>query len=179
MAALAVRYGAALAALALESGAPEAYRAEAAIILEALKDEDCRKIIEHPKISSQGKREFVDDVFAPHIGADMLGFLYLVIDKNREEFLAEGLQNLIERLDEIAGKIKATAVCARQPNETQLATINKLARDKLGEKVELSIEVDSALIGGFYIQTSSHLFDFTVRKQLAQMKVQLAKGVVG
>ena len=177
MAALAARYGAALTELALESGNPEAYRADAAIILGALEDADCRKIIEHPKICSKKKKEFVDSVFAPHISKDMLGFLYLVIDKNREEFLAEGLENLIERLDELAGTVKATAVCARQPNQSQLAAINELARKKLGDKVELEIDVDPALIGGFYIQTSTHLFDFTVRKQLAQMKATLAEGV--
>ena len=173
MAALAARYGAALTELALESGNATAYREQASIILEALRDENCRKIIEHPKISSSKKKEFIDAVFAEHIGKDMLGFLYLVIDKNREEFLAEGLANMIERLDEIAGAIKATAVCARQPTQGQLVAINELARNKLGEKTQLTIEVDPALIGGFYIQTSSHLFDFTVRKQLEQMKAEL------
>ena len=173
MAALAVRYGAALTELALESGNAAAYREQAVIILEALEDEDCRKIIEYPKLSSAKKKEFVDTVFAQHISKDMLGFLYLVIDKNREAYLAEGLENLIARLDEIAGAVKATAVCARQPTESQLAAINELARKKLGEKTELTVEVDPALIGGFYIQTSSHLFDFTVRKQLSQMKAEL------
>jgi len=175
MAALAARYGAALCELALESGNSAAYRAEAALILEAMQDADCRKIIEHPKISSAKKKEFVDSVFAAHISKDMLGFLYLVIDKNREEFLAEGLENLVARLDDISGKVQATAVCARPPTEAQLAAIRELARKKLGEKVELEVSVDPELIGGFYIQTSSHLFDFTVRKQLSQMKVQLAK----
>ena len=175
MAALASRYGAALADLAVESGNVNAYREQAALILEALKDEDCRKIIEHPKISSAKKKELVKEVFAEHISADLLGFLYLVIDKNREEFLVEGLENLIERLDEIAGISHANVVCARPPTPSQLADIERLARQKLGDKVEISVSVDPALIGGFYIQTATHMFDFSVRRQLAQMKVQLAK----
>ena len=175
MAALARRYGAALSELAVESGNPAAYREQAVIILEAMQDKDCRDIIEHPKIASAQKKEFVDRVFAEHIGQDMLSFLYLVIDKNREEFLVGGLENLIARLDEIAGIVQADVVCARQPTQKQTQEITGLVRKKLGEKARIEISVDEALIGGFYIRTDSHMFDFSVRRQLAQMKDQLVK----
>ena len=173
MGALAQRYGAALSELAVESGNPAAYREQAEIILEAMKDKDCRDIIEHPRIASAQKKEFVRSVFAQHIGQDMLSFLFLTIDKNREEFLAPGLENLIARLDEIAGIVQANVVCARQPTGKQLEEITGLVHKKLGEKARIEVSVDPALIGGFYIQTGGRLLDFTVRKQLAQMKEEL------
>jgi len=173
MAALAQRYGAALCELAMESGNSAAYREQAALIIEAMSGEECRDIIEHPRLSSQKKKAFVDSVFAAHIGQDMLSFLYLAIDKNRESFIVGGLENLIARLDEIAGVVNASVVCARQPTEKQLVEIAALVRKKLGVKAQFEVSVDPSLIGGFYIQTSGHLYDFTVRKQLEQMKAEL------
>ena len=173
MAALARRYGAALSELAVESGDPAAYREQAVIILEALGGKDCREILEHPKVSSAQKKEFVRTVFAGHIGEDLLSFLYLVIDKNRVEFLVGGLENMVARLDEIAGVVNVDVVCARQPSSKQLGEITGLVYKKLGENARIEVSVDPALIGGFYIQAGGCLLDFTVKKQLTQMKEEL------
>ena len=173
MAGLSGRYAAALFDLALESNAPQSYREGSALILQALDDDDCRRILQHPNISSDDKQKFVTSVFAGRVNDDLLGFLRLAVAKNRERVLADALSVLCEKLDALAGKAKATIVSAHKLEHDQIHTLQQLISRKLGQQVEVSVEVDQTLIGGFYIHAQGHLIDCSVKRQLSQIKTSL------
>ena len=175
MAQLSARYAAALFELALENGNAALYREQAVLIRDALNSEECRSVIEHPRVSGAKKKEFLSSVFAGGISEDLLGFLYLAIDKNREGFILPGLNAFIARLDEFAGRTGATVVSADALSEAQLGALRELIGKKLGKEVDITYRVDPSLIGGFYIHADGYLLDRTIKKRLREMKVSLQR----
>ena len=175
MAGLSARYASALFELALESGNAAAYRDQAVLIRDALSDEACRRVIEHPHVSAQQKKELVSRAFAGKISEDLLGFLHLAIDKNRERFILPGLRALIGRLDEHFGRAGATIVSASALSEEQIAALRELIGKKLGKELEISVQIDPSLIGGFYIYADGYLLDRTIKTRLKEMKVSLQR----
>jgi F-type H+-transporting ATPase subunit delta len=175
MASLSARYASALFDLALESGETAGYRDEAAMIKDALSDEDCRRVLEHPHITGTKKKEFIDSIFAGRISKNLLGFLHLVIDKNRVAYLVPGLAAFIERLDQLSGRAGATVVSANELSEKQVLGLNELIGKKLGKKVEANVQVDPSVIGGFYVHADGYLLDYTIKKRLREMKVSLQR----
>ena len=175
MAQLSARYAAALLELALESGNTAQYRQQAVLIRDALREEECRRVLEHPHITGAKKKEFIDSIFAGNINGDLLGFLYLVIAKNREAFLVPGLNSFIDRLDKLSGRTGATVVSAVELSEKQVSALAELIGKKLGKQVEVSVQVDPSLIGGFYVHADGYLLDYTIKKRLREMKLSLQR----
>ena len=175
MAQLSGRYAAALFGLALESGGLGNYREQAAFLRDTLKNEDCRRVIEHPHISGAGKKEFLSALFAGKVSDDLLGFLYLGIDKNREKFLVPGLGAFIARVDEFTGRVDATVVCAAPLDKSQILKLEKLLSKKLDKRVSVSVQVDPSVIGGMCIRADGYFLDMTVKKRLSDMKASLQR----
>ena len=67
MADLSARYATALFELALERGFADDYLQQAAFISTTMQDEDCRRIITHPRIPPEEKFAFLDGAFAGRI----------------------------------------------------------------------------------------------------------------
>ena len=175
MAQLSGRYAAALFDLALESGALASYREQAAFLSDTLQNDDCRRVIEHPHISGAGKKEFLSALFAGKVSDDLLGFLYLGVDKSREKFLVPGLRAFIARADEFTGRVDATALCAAPLDENQILALEKLLSQKLQKRVIVSVRVDPSVLGGVCIQADGYFLDMTVKKRLSDMKASLQR----
>ena len=175
MAQLSGRYAAALFDLALESAKLAEYREQAAFLSDTLKNEECRRIIEHPHISGAGKKEFLGALFAGKVSDDLLGFLYLGIDKNREKFLVPGLNAFIARVDEFTGRVDATVVCAAPLDKSQILEMEKLLSKKLQKRVNVCVQVDTSVIGGFCVRADGYFLDMTVKKRLSDIKASLQR----
>ena len=104
---LSLLYASALFELALESGSTDGFLNQAALIRDTLEDTECQQILCHPHISAAEKHAFFSKAFAGHVHADLLGFLFLVAEKNREKYLLPALTLLIDMIDKHNGKVKA------------------------------------------------------------------------
>ena len=177
MAALARRYGLALFELALEDGGTGSFRAGAVLALSVLSDPETERVVLHPKIPGEEKKELLARAFGDKIPVELVSFFRLTIDKGRAAYLVAGLEDFIRRMDAHMGNILARVVSARPLEERQLSRIKELMEARLGKKVEILAEVDPAVIGGFYIHADGYLFDNTIRKRLADIKTSLQRGV--
>ena len=170
MADLSTRYARSLFELAIERGLASDYKEQAAFISDAFSDEECKRIITHPRIPMAEKYAFLDGAFAGRIHEDLLGFMRLTVAKNREEFLAPALDVLVEMIHRhqnftTAKVVSAAVLTPEQENRLKLSLMRKL-----GKQVELMVEVDASLIGGFRLHVDGHVFDRTVRRMLKDMK---------
>ena len=170
MADLSIRYATALFELALERGLVSDYLQQAAFISAAMKEEDCKRIITHPRIAPDDKFAFLDGAFAGRIHDDLLGFMRLTVTKNREDYLApalDALVNMIRRHQKYATAKVVSAVALTPEQESQLRIV--LTR-KLGKTIDLSVDVDASVIGGFRLHVDGHVFDRTIKNLLKDMK---------
>ena len=176
MAELNVRYATALFDLAAECGMLNEYFDQVVAVRDALQSDEGRSFMEHPDISDKDKHEFLEAVFAGNLYDDIKGFLYLLIAKNREKLIVPALSAFIDLVDSHNGKTTAAVVSAVQLNEQQISSLKNVLEKKLNKQVEISAKVDSSLIGGLYIHVDGYFIDYTVRKQLNDLKDSIKGG---
>jgi len=174
---LSVLYASALFDLAKQQDACDDFLDQALFLHEALTDEDCRRVVTHPQISEAEKRDFFNKAFAGHINRDLLSFLYLVVEKNREAYLVPALSALIGMIKRYNGKVTANVSFAAPPEESQLAEIKRILSGKLGKNVDISIKVDPALIGGPFIFVDGFYIDWTVKTRLNDLTVAIKETI--
>ena len=173
---LSVLYASALFDLAKERGDIDGFLAQAKLVYESLQDADCQRILVHPHITETEKRDFFTKAFAESISSDLLGFLFLVADKNREVFLIPALSAVIEKIEHYNNKITAKVFFASELSDDQLAAMKDMLCRKLSKTVEISLKIDPSVIGGPYIFVDGFYLDWTVRKRLRDLTVYMKEG---
>jgi len=170
MADLSTRYATALFELALERGLIVDYLQQAAFISTTMQNAEFERIITHPRIPETEKFAFLDGAFAGRIHDDLLGFMRLTVTKNREEYLAPALDALVTMISRYQNHTTAKVVSAVALTPEQERQLMIILTRKLGKTVELSVEVDAHVIGGFRLHVDGYVFDHTLRHLLKGMK---------
>jgi len=173
---LSALYASALFDLAKERGDVDGFLDQVKLIFDSLQDADCQRILVHPHITESEKRNFFTKAFAEHVNNDLLGFLYLVADKNREVFLIPALSAVIEKIEHYNNKITAKVFFASELSDSQIAAMKELLCRKLNKTVEISLKIDPSVIGGPYIFVDGFYLDWTVRKRLRDLTVYMKEG---
>jgi F-type H+-transporting ATPase subunit delta len=172
MAELSVRYASALFDLASEDNDRllDEFYEQAASVRDALRTEDCLGVIESPSVPKSEKYKFIEEVFAENIHEHLYGFLYLQISKGHEKCILASLSAFIEAVDIYHGKTTAYVVSATELSGGQIEALREMLSKKLNKQVEVEARVDPQLIGGFYIHIDGYLIDYTIKKQLNDLR---------
>ena len=170
---LSVLYASALFDLAVQKGLTGEFLDGASLIRDSLLDTGYQRTLVHPHIPAFEKQKFFNKVFSERIHPDLLGFLYLTTDKNREAFLLPALSALIGLIERYNGKITSTVYFASEVDETQLAQMKKTLTAKLNKDVEISLKIDPSIIGGPYILVDGYYIDWTVKKRMNDLLVYM------
>lgn len=194
MAKLSERYAKALLELSEEKGTVEKDLKNAQSIVDKLKRQDVQLFLKHPHIPDAAKKRFFQEVcagdfssntsgdFSRNLPGDfsghMMGFLYLMVKKNRETLIIPALTEYIDLAKRILGLMEAKVVSAKPLTEMQLQAISALLSKKFNMQVDLEHKVDPDVIGGFYILADGKVFDCTVRAELNRIKERLKRGVM-
>lgn len=97
-------YGEALFELAVEEGREDEFLSEIAQLKELLDaNPDFGKLMNHPKILKEEKLKVLEEVFEGRISKELLGFLYLVVNKDRYGDIDEILDFFISEVKKLKG----------------------------------------------------------------------------
>jgi len=173
---LSALYATALFELALERDAVDDFLSQATLVHEMLQDAQVRSVLVHPHIQGAEKREFFKKSFGEYLHGDMLGFLFLVTEKNREAFLIPALAAFIGMVERYLKKVTAEVSFATELDDKQIAEMKQMLSGKLGKTVEVSLKVDPSVIGGPYIYVDGYYLDWTVKKRLRDLTVHMKEG---
>ena len=176
MAKLKDRYANALLEISEEAGTLEKDLEEVILVRDTLKSHDVQVFLVHPHVPDSTKNQLFQKVFSDKISKYLMGFLYLMVRKNRESLIIPTLTEYINCTNRKLGKIEAKVVSAKELTERQIESIRITLSNKLGMNVEIEAKVDPDVIGGFYVLIDGHIFDRTVRSQLNIMKQRLKRG---
>jgi len=173
---LGIRYATALFQISEEGGLLNEYLEQAKLICSALDQEDAIRLLTHPRITGEEKFTFLNKAFGELIHQDLLGFIRLVIDKNREEFLVPALYKLIDLIDQRQNRTTAKVVSAVPLTDAQAAQISSILSKKLNKEVDLTVLVDTSQIAGLSILVDGYYVDRTVKSMLKDMKETIKRG---
>lgn len=176
MASLKERYANALLELSEESGTLEKDLEQVTLIHDALKEGEVQAFLMHPHILDSVKNQLFEKVFSESITKHLMGFLHLMVRKNRESLIIPVLAEYINCTNKRLGKIEAKVVSAKTLTEEQMKSIQVALSKKTGMQVKIEAKVDPSVIGGFYILVDGRIFDGTVRSKLNIMKESLKRG---
>jgi F-type H+-transporting ATPase subunit delta len=175
LSAVAERYAAALADVAVERKNSETIKQNLAAFVEAFSSiADLRNALESPALNAEVKRKVIAEV-AGKMGLDVAvrNFIYLVVDHRRTEILPEMEQAFVSELNERLGIVDAEVTSAHDLNDDEKRQLRSVLEQRTGKKVEARFQIDGALLGGAVVRLGSTIYDGSVRDQLKRLREQL------
>ena len=129
-------------------------------------EEKLFQILHHPKIKESEKRDLIDSLFKDRLSEEMINFLYILIDKRREGYILQIVEEYTKMFNEHEDIIKVIAVTAVAMEDKAKGKLAEVLKDKLKKTIELTNEIDKKLIGGVLLKIEDKLIDGTVKGQL-------------
>jgi F-type H+-transporting ATPase subunit delta len=132
----------------------------------------------HPRVPLQAKKSLLKSVFGNDVAVYVLNFLLLIVDKRRESFLPQIIEQFVVLANE-ARNIAIAKVTTFLPlsDSEEVALTQKLAI-LTGKNIQLQIHTDPSIIGGVIVRLGDKLIDGSVKRQLDRLKVQLLNSQV-
>ena len=170
-------YGNALFELAVEEDKVDSLMEEIQVLRKILLDEtEWNKLMHHPKIVKEEKIKMLETVFQASIQKELMGFLSLVVIKDRYSDIDAILAYFLDRVKELKGIGVAyiTTASDLQPDQEKQIEEKLLVTTKYN-KMEMHYSVDKKLIGGMVIQIGDRVVDSSVSTKLSELQRQLMK----
>ncbi|MDE7017576.1 MAG: F0F1 ATP synthase subunit delta [Lachnospiraceae bacterium] len=170
-------YGDALFELAVEENKVDSLLKEIGVLQAVLKENDeFGKLMTHPKINKDEKLQVVTDVFKGRVSDELLGFLTIIISKDRYQEIDEILSYFLSEVKKYKGIGVATVTTAVPLREEQCKKIEQKLLDTTNYKsMEMNYELNAALIGGMVIRIGDRVVDSSISTKLNELQKDLLK----
>jgi F-type H+-transporting ATPase subunit delta len=173
--ALASRYAAALADVAMEQNSGDRVKSDLAAFVDTFLDSaDLRNFIETPAIGPEVKHKVIEELAARmNLAPAVRNFAYLIVNHRRTEMLREIQQAFETELNARLGIAKAEVTSARELNAAERERVTKALERRTGKRIEARFLRDESLVGGAVVRVGSTVYDGSVREQLTRLREQL------
>jgi len=170
-------YGEALYELALEENKVDSLTEEIQSLRQILaENEDLNRLMNHPKIVKEEKLQVMRNIFEGKMDGELLGFLTLIITKDRYNEIDNILQYFLDKVKELKGigvVYVTTAVALKTPQRERVTA--KLLETTKYQRMEMHYSVDQSLIGGMVIRIGDRVVDSSIRSKLDTLQKKLMK----
>lgn len=137
---------------------------------------DFLPLLMNPKLTKEELADIVHSVFDGKISEEIMNFMLLLIEKNRQRNILEILTYFQERCKEYyhVGTVYVTAPMPLSGVQKQRLEAN-LLRDTHYQKLEMHYRIDKTIIGGLVIRIGDRVVDTSVRSRLDKLTSELYK----
>jgi F-type H+-transporting ATPase subunit delta len=170
-------YGDALFELAVEENKVDDLLDEIGQLQKVLQENvDFGRLMTHPKINKDEKIQVVTDVFKGRISDELLGFLTIIISKDRYQEIDGILEYFLTEVKKYKGIGVATVTTAVPLREEQCKKVEQRLLDTTDFKsMEIHYKQDAALIGGMVIRIGDRVVDSSISTKLNELQKDLLK----
>jgi F-type H+-transporting ATPase subunit delta len=166
-------YAQAAFALAQERNALAAW-GEALHLAEAVVTEPTvAATLDNPRLTAGDKESLLLSICGDRLGAEQRGFLRVLVQADRIALLPQIRTQFLALKDSAEGVAKARIDSAFPLSAAELADLTGALERHFGRRIEATVEVDPALIGGARITLGDTVIDGTVQAQLQAMAREL------
>ncbi len=169
-------YGDALFETAMEEEKVDALYEEAQALIPILKDNpELAAMLNSPQIVKEEKVAIMHRIFSGKIAEELMGFLVIIVEKDRQNEMVPIFEYFIQRVKEFKKIGSATVTSAVELKPKQKASLEKklLATTPYVE-FEMQYQVDPALIGGMVIRIGDRVVDSSIKTRLYELKKELS-----
>jgi F-type H+-transporting ATPase subunit delta len=170
-------YGDALFELALEENKLDVLFEESKAIKEVfLSNDELLKLLNHPKIDKEEKISVIENIFKERASKDFVGFLILIIRKERQKDIIKILDYFISIVKEYKKIGVAYVTTAIDITEAQKKAVeDKLLATTKYEQFEMNFITDKSIVGGMIIRIGDRVVDDSVSSKLSELSKDLYK----
>ena len=170
-------YGDALFDLAVEQDSVDSFMEEAIFVHDTfLNNEDVLKLFNHPKIRKEEKNAFIGSIFEGRVSEEMVGFLHIIVTKDRYNEILPIFEYFIHRVKEYKGIGTALVTSAVELTKAQkTAVVDKLLATTKYTSFEMKYVVDPTILGGLIIRIEDRVVDSSLKTQIDNLTKQLSK----
>ena len=170
-------YGEALFELAVEEGREEELMNEVILLRELLSENpDFGKLMNHPKVLKEDKLEVLEAVFKGRVSEELVGFLHLIVSKDRYGEIDSILDYFIDEVKQVKGIGVAYVATALDLSEAKKKEVEqKLLSTTSFTRMEMHYQVDESLIGGMVIRIGDRVVDSSIKSKLDALQKKLMK----
>ena len=141
-----------------------------------IKEETLFDLLQHPRVAKNEKKEVLSNIFSEKISQELLNFLYILVDKRREAFLFEIIEEFNKTYNKHHNIVNVEAVTAVSMDEKAIDRLKSKLEEKLNKNIILVNTVDTSVIGGVLLKVEDRYVDTTLASQLEAMERSI-KGV--
>jgi len=170
-------YGDALFETAVEKGQVEECFEEVSALLPILKDHpDLIQLLRNPKVVKEEKISVMNRIFDGRVMPDLMGFLTIIVEKDRQNDLIPIFEYFITRVKEHKriGNVVVTSAAPLSEGQKQLLE-QRLLETTVYRTLETDYQVDASLVGGLVIRIGDRVADNSIKTQLYELKRDLSR----
>ncbi|MBI2843020.1 MAG: ATP synthase F1 subunit delta [Armatimonadetes bacterium] len=123
-----------------------------------------------PLIPAKTKREIVTSIFHGKIHEITLFYLYLLIDKDREEVIRQTEEEYIQLANGARGIVVADVTAAVEMTDDEVLRLKARLSEYTGKRVEIKLQVNPSIIGGIIVRIGDTVMDGSVTGHLRRMR---------
>ncbi len=171
---LARRYAAALFQAARESNAVDSVESDLGFITYSVDDiPQLHEMLVHPLIPGERKKALISQIFKGKVQDITLDFLFLLVDKQREEIVSDVEREYVNLANEYRSVVTVQVTSAVPLTDDERDALVRKLTEFTGKKAELTLSEDPSLIGGIIVQIGDTVIDGSVRGYLASLREKM------
>ena len=136
-------------------------------------DDQLRQFADSPKVTSQQVFDLIASVVSTPMSVTLQNLLRTVIDNGRITVLPEIAAQFHALANANAGVSDATVSSAFPIAPAQLPDVVAALERRFGRRLNVTVAVEPALIGGIRVGVGDEVMDTSVKARLEQMRVAL------
>ena len=157
----------------LAAGADATAIAELDAVVQVAAEPSLRSFAAHPKATSEQVFDLICAAAGEPLSTPVQNLLRTVIDNGRLAALPEMVAQAQALLNARAGVSQALVTSAFAVTDAQLEELQSLLEKRFARKLEITVVVDAALIGGIRVEVGDEVLDTSVKARLDRMKTAL------
>ncbi len=132
------------------------------------------EFFDNPAVQRETKEKVLSALMERYqVGQTTRNFMKTLLAHHRIRYFNEICDFYIKTVNERKGIVAATVTTAGDLGEPELAALLRSLSRATGSQVTLSVQTDSALLGGVIVQIGSTVYDGSIRTQLDEMRRRL------
>jgi F-type H+-transporting ATPase subunit delta len=173
---VAERYAKALFKLALEQGTvEEVYQDNMLISNTCVNNKELRLLLKSPIINSGKKLTILQEIFGKDIHAITMTYLLIMVRKNRESFIPAIAAQFLDIYQVYHNILTVHFTSPILPDTDVREQVLELMKKYTQSDINLTAEIDESLIGGFILNWQDKQYDASIRREIDNMRIAMAK----
>ena len=170
------RYAEAVMEIARRDGTLDAWLLDLRTAAATVSHPDAVRTVDNPAVPLAARREILAALLGDRISSSALNLVLLLGERGRLAVLPALTREYARLLDRERGVVAATVTTAMPLSADELAAITDRLRAMTGSEVDVTTQVDPALIGGLTVRVGDRLIDASVRGRLVRLRDSLVAG---